>query len=71
MQNAICYDKSGIIQGQESKECIEKGYSLWIDVVNPTESELTSLQQSFNLDKKAFETYKNKSKKPQIRVLAD
>jgi hypothetical protein len=32
--------------------------------VNPTESELSNLQQSFNFDKKAFETYENKSKKP-------
>jgi magnesium transporter len=71
MQNVICYNERGIIRGQGSKECIEKGYNLWIDVINPTESDLSSLQQSFNLDKKAFETYKNKSKKPQVRVLAD
>jgi hypothetical protein len=32
--------------------------------VNPTESELSNLQQSFNFDKKAFEAYENKSKKP-------
>ena len=32
--------------------------------MNPTESELSNLQQSFNFDKKAFEVYENKSKKP-------
>ena len=71
MQNVICYSERGIVQGQGSKGCIEKGYNLWIDVINPTESELSSLQQSFNLDEKAFETYKNKSKKPQVRALTD
>ena len=39
--------------------------------MNPTESELSNLQQSFSLDEKAFETYENQSKKPQIRVLED
>jgi magnesium transporter len=71
MQNIICYNEREVKEGQGSKEDIKKGYNLWIDVVNPTASELFNLQQSFNLDDKALETYENKSKKPQIRVLED
>jgi magnesium transporter len=71
MQNIICYNELEVKDGQGSKEDVKKGYNLWIDVVNPTESELSNLQQSFSLDEKAFETYENKSKKPQVRVLED
>ena len=71
MQNIICYNGREVKDGQGSKEDIKKGYNLWIDAVNPTESELSNLQQSFSLDEKAFETYENQSKKSQIRVLED
>jgi magnesium transporter len=71
MQNIICYNGREVKDGQGSKEDIKKGYNLWIDAVDPTESELSNLQQSFSLDEKAFETYENQSKKPQIRVLED
>jgi magnesium transporter len=71
LQNIICYNEREVKEGQGSKEDIKKGYNLWIDVVNPTESDLFNLQQSFNLDNKALENYENKSKKPQIRLLED
>jgi magnesium transporter len=58
-------------EGQGSKEDIKKGYNLWIDVENPTDSEIFNIEQSFNLDKKALKMFQNKSKKPQIRVLED
>jgi magnesium transporter len=51
-----------------SKEDIRSGYNVWIDVVNPTLSELSGIQQSLRLDKRAVEAYLNKSKKPQVRV---
>ena len=71
MQNIVCYNVHEVKEGNGSKEDIKKGYNLWVDLANPTESELSNLQQSFNFDKKAFETFENKSKKPQIRVLED
>ena len=61
MQNTVCYNEHEVKEGHGSKEVIKKGYNLWVDLVNPTESELSNLQQSFNFDKKTFE---NKSKKP-------
>lgn len=60
------YTEREVKDGQGSKEDIKKGYNLWIDVVNPTESELSNLQQSFSLDEKAFETH-NQSKKDVCR----
>ena len=62
MQNIACQNEHEVKEGHGSKEVIKKGYNLQVDLVNPTESELSNLQQSFNFDKKAFETYENKSK---------
>jgi magnesium transporter len=69
MQNIICYNEREVKEGQSSKEDIKQGYNLWIDIENPTPSEIFNIEQSFNLDNKAIEMLQNKSKKPQIRVL--
>ena len=69
MQNIICYNEREVKEGQGSKEDIKQGYNLWIDIENPTSSEIFNIEQSFNLDNNAVEMLQNKSKKPQIRVL--
>jgi magnesium transporter len=69
MQNIICYNEREVKEGQGSKEDIKQGYNLWIDIENPTSSEIFNIEQSFNLDNKAVEMLQNKSKKSQIRVL--
>ena len=71
MQNIICYNEREVKEGKGSKEDIKQGYNLWIDIENPTDSEIFNIEQSFNLDKKAVEMLQNKSKKPQTRVLED
>jgi magnesium transporter len=71
MQNIICYNEREVREGQGSKEDIKKGFNLWIDIVDPSASDLFNIQQSFNLDNKAVETFVNKSKKFQIRILED
>ena len=71
MQNIICYNEREIKEGQGSKEDIKKGFNLWIDMVDPSTSDLSNIQQSFDLDNKAVEILVNKSKKFQIRVLGD
>jgi magnesium transporter len=70
MRNVICYNDREVKEGQGSKD-VKKGYNLWIDIVDPTASEIFNVELSFNLDNKAVETFLNKSKKPQIRVLED
>ena len=42
---------------------------MWIDLVDPDHKELLGLANKFNLDPDALETYFNKSKKPEIRLL--
>jgi magnesium transporter len=71
MQNVICYNEREVKEGQGSREDIKQGYNLWIDIENPTDSEIFNIEQSFNLDNKAVEMLQNKSKKPQTRVLED
>src|ERR671914_2616667 len=71
MQNIICYNEREVKEGEGSKEDIKQGYNLWIDIENPTPSEISNIEQCFNLDNKAVEMLQNKSKKPQTRVLED
>jgi magnesium transporter len=71
MQNVICYNEREVKEGQGSREDIKQGYNLWIDIENPTDSEIFNIEQSFNLNNKAVEMLPNKSKKPQTRVLED
>jgi magnesium transporter len=53
-----------------SKDDVKAGYNVWIDLLDPTPLELSGIQQSFHLDGMALEEYRNKSKKPQIRILS-
>jgi hypothetical protein len=51
MQNIICYNEREVREGQGgSKEDTKKGFNLWIDIVDPSASDLFNIQQSFNLD---------------------
>jgi magnesium transporter len=68
MQTIISYNEREV-KYNGSKDDVKTGYNVWVDLVNPTASELSSIQQSFHLDKVALEEYLNKSKKPQVRVV--
>jgi magnesium transporter len=48
---------------------LRSGYNVWIDLIDPDHDELLSIAHKFNLDTEAIETYFNKSKKPEIRLL--
>lgn len=67
MQTSIAYNDNEIKQ-LGTKEDINKGYKLWVDVVDPTSSELQDIRQTYSLDKYALEVFMSKSKKPQIRM---
>jgi len=45
------------------------GYNVWIDLIDPDHEELLGIAHKFNLDAEAIQTYFNKSKKPEIRLL--
>jgi magnesium transporter len=51
------------------KEDTKNGFKLWVDIINPTSSEISEITKSFELDKSAVEALEHKSKKPQVRVL--
>lgn len=68
LQKAITYNSTHVRQ-TGTKEDIEKGFKLWIDIVNPTPSEIAEIKEAFDLDSSALEALTHKSKKPQIRVL--
>jgi magnesium transporter len=68
MRTIISYNEREV-KYNGSKDDISTGHNLWVDLVNPTPDELSSIQQSFHLDKVALEEYLNKSKKPQVRVV--
>jgi magnesium transporter len=67
MQTSIAYNDNEVKQSG-TKEDITKGYKLWLDVIDPTSSEIQDIQQIYDLDKNTLEIFINKSKKPQIRM---
>jgi magnesium transporter len=70
MQKIVAYNEKEIKES-DSKEDIKQGYNIWIDLVDPTKTEIQMVQELFSLDIKAIETILNKSKKPQVRILDD
>jgi magnesium transporter len=68
MRTIISYNEREV-KYEGSKDDIKAGYNVWVDLVNPTVPELSSIQQSFQLDKVALEEYLNKSKKPKVRLV--
>jgi len=52
-----------------SIEDLDKGYNVWMDVIDPNEKDLDTLAHKFNLNQEAIQTCLNKSKKPEIRQL--
>jgi magnesium transporter len=68
MQTAIAYNGTQVKQ-DGTKEDISKGFKLWVDLVNPSPTEISEIGKTFNLDGSALETLINKSKKPQVRIL--
>jgi magnesium transporter len=50
-------------------EDLDKGYNIWLDVIDPDDKELYNLADKFDLNQEAIQTCANKSKKPEIRQL--
>jgi magnesium transporter len=70
MQTTIAYNEKEVKE-RGSKEDIKQGYNIWVDLTDPSETEIQRVQELFSLDVKAIEAILNKSKKPQIRILDD
>jgi magnesium transporter len=68
MQTCIAYNENHV-KYDGKKEDTKNGFKLWVDIINPTSSEISEITKSFELDKSAVEALEHKSKKPQVRVL--
>ena len=68
MSTILSYNKDQVkVDG--SIEDLERGYNLWIDLIDTEDKELTKLAKKFNLNEEAIQTCINKSKRPEIRQL--
>lgn len=68
MRTIISYNEHEV-KTDGSLDDLGNGYNVWIDLIDPDHEELLGFGSKFNLDPEALETYFNKSKKPEIRVL--
>jgi Mg2+ and Co2+ transporter CorA len=68
LKTIISYNEHEV-KTEGSLDDLDNGYNVWIDLVDPDHEELLPLGRKLNLDADALETYFNKSKKPEIRVL--
>ena len=68
MSTILSYNKNQVkVDG--SIEDLDKGYNVWVDVIDPNEKDLDTLAHKFNLNQEAIQTCLNKSKKPELRQL--
>jgi len=68
LSTILSYNKNQVkVDG--SIEDLDKGYNVWMDVIDPNEKDLDTLAHKFNLNQEAIQTCLNKSKKPEIRQL--
>lgn len=56
-----------IEEKNELSEGVKENHNLWIDISEPTDREITNLENQFSLNKKALEKITQKSKKPVVR----
>ena len=68
MSCILSYNKNEVRENG-SLEDLDEGYNVWVDVINPDQSELDKLAKKFHLNEEAIQTCINKSKKPEIRQL--
>jgi magnesium transporter len=69
MQKTIFYyNEKGVKEGNDLIKDIKNEYNIWVDIVNPSSSEISNLKQRFNLEQKAFEKIEQGSKKPQVMI---
>ena len=56
MQTTIAYNEQEIKE-KGSNEDIKQGYSIWVDLDDPTKVEIQRIQEFFSLDAKAVEAF--------------
>ena len=64
----MSYDANGINK-KGSKSDLSRGLQLWIDMVDPSSKDLSKIQKEYNLNDDAINLVKQKTKRPQVRML--
>ena len=67
MQTTIYYNHNEIKE-KEGKTDINNGFNLWMDVVDPSSSEISNLQKEFGLDIETIKIVEREAKRPQVRL---
>lgn len=67
MQSAIFYNSDQIKENVDRNN-LQKGFKLWLDVVDPSASEISELQKEFKLDIETLKVVERETKRPQIRL---
>lgn len=67
----IYYNSSGIVyQGNKANSSLE-GCKLWIDLIDPTESDFKFLENAFEIDSDTIQLVRQKAKRAQVRILEE
>ena len=62
------YNQNEMIEdNNESDDNLKENYNLWIDVSDPTDTDIENLEKRFSLNKKALDRVRQKSKKPVVK----
>lgn len=71
MQKTVFYyNKNEIIEEKtEFDDGIKDTHNLWIDVLDPTDDDITNLATALSLNKKAIDKVRQKSKKPVVKEI--
>ncbi len=64
----MSYDANGI-NDTGSKSDLSRGLQLWVDIVDPSPEDLAKIQKEYNLNNDAINLIKQKTKRPQVRML--
>ena len=69
MQKTVFYYNQNEVIEEENElgEDVKENHNLWIDISDPTDKEITYLENQFSLNKKALEKIRHGSKKPVVR----
>ena len=56
-----------IEEKNDFNEDIKDNFNLWIDILDPTDEDITNLENKFSLNKKAIDKIRQRSKKPVVK----
>lgn len=68
MQTTISYNRDQVKE-KGNKSDIDNGFNVWIDIIEPSSTEIFNLQNEFGLDADTVQIIEREAKRPQVRLL--